>query len=84
MTVNYDQLVEQALLREQGVLKQILINWVQKLVLQANVSRERQQLLHLSDAMLSDMGITRAEAEAEAKKTGIPSSRLNTLAIGKC
>ena len=77
-------MIEQELLRERGILKQILLNWAEKLVLQANVARERQQLLNMSDAMLSDMGITRAEAEAEARKTELPATRLNTLTIGQC
>ena len=84
MTVNCDQMVEQELLREQGILKQILLGWAEKFVLQAKVARERQQLLIMSDEMLSDMGITRAEAEAEARKTEIPATRLNTLTNGQC
>ncbi len=84
MTANYDQLVEQELLRERGILKQIFLDWVEKLVLQANVDRERKQLLLMSDEMLSDLGITRAEANAEAGKTDLPAIRLNVLGIGKC
>lgn len=84
MTLNYDQMVEQELLRERGILMHIFLNWAEKLVLQANVARERQQLLNLSDAMLTDMGITRAEAEAEARKTKLPTIRLNALTIGQC
>lgn len=84
ITVNCDQMVEQELLRERGILKQILLNWAEKLVLQANVDRERQQLLNMSDAMLSDMGITRADADAEARKTELPATRLNTLTNRQC
>ena len=84
MTANCEQMLEQELLRERGILKQILLDWAEKLVLKANVARERQQLLIMSDAMLSDMGITRAEAETEARKTDLPAIRLNALTIGKC
>lgn len=77
-------MLEQELLREQGVLKQMLVNWAEKFVLQANVARERKQLLIMSDAMLSDMGITRAQAEAEARNTELPAARIKTLSIGRC
>lgn len=84
MTVTCEQMLEQELLREQGVLKQMLVNWAEKFVLQANVARERKQLLIMSDAMLSDMGITRAQAEAEARNTELPAARIKTLSIGRC
>ena len=84
MTVNFDQMVDQELLRERGIFKQVFLDWATKLVLQANVDRERKQLLLMSDEMLKDLGITRAEAIAEARKTDIPANRLNALSIGKC
>lgn len=84
MTITCEQMLEQELLRERGILKQMFLDWAEKLVLKANVARERQQLLLMSDAMLSDMGITRAEAEAEARNTELPAARLKTLSIGRC
>jgi len=84
MTANCDQMVEQELLRERGIFKHTFLNWAEKLVLQAKVDRERKQLLFMSDEMLSDIGITRAEANAESRKTDIPTIRLNALSNGKC
>ena len=43
--------------------------------LKHDLARERRQLLEMSDAMLSDLGITHAEAEAEARRRDIPTER---------
>lgn len=55
---------------------------VQKL--KAILSRERQQLLEMSDEMLKDMGITRAQAKQEAKRVNLPQVRLANLAKERC
>jgi len=43
-----------------------------------SIARERRQLLKMTDSELSDMGITRAQAEQESKRAyfDIPHSRL--------
>ena len=57
-------------------LSQRVLNWLKVQAFKLEVSNERRQLLEMSDASLSDMGITRAQAEQEAKRIDLPSSRL--------
>jgi uncharacterized protein YjiS (DUF1127 family) len=78
-TDNYDERLAQELLRKQGVLKQIFLQWLQVLELKIKVYRERQQLLAMSDIRLNDLGITRAEAVAEGSRSEIPLARLDAL-----
>ena len=47
-----------------------------KLMLKSTIKAERQQLMEMSDAMLSDIGIDRVEAIQEAIRTDIPVARL--------
>ena len=49
--------------------------WSSDQTLRARIRRERRQLLELSDAMLHDLGITRHDAEAEARRDDVPVSR---------
>ena len=51
-------------------------DWAAEESLRRQIRRERRQLLAMSDAMLADLGITRAEAEAEARREDIPAERL--------
>lgn len=64
------------ILRKQGILKQVLLEWLQLLELRIKLYRERQQLLVISDLMLRDIGITRDEANAEALSSDIPQLRI--------
>lgn len=52
-----------------------LRDWSSEQVLRARIRRERQQLLEMPDTMLRDLGITRHDAEAEARRDDIPASR---------
>jgi uncharacterized protein YjiS (DUF1127 family) len=78
-TDNYDERLAQELLRKQGILKQILLQWLQVLELKIQVYRERQHLRAMSDIRLNDLGITRTEAAAEAARRDIPVERLDAL-----
>lgn len=42
--------------------------WTSRLARHLNVWRQRRQLTRLDDAALSDIGISRAEAETEARR----------------
>jgi len=55
--------------------------WSKVQQLKAQVSKERKQLLEMSDAMLSDMGITRTQVKQEAQRLDLPETRL--IALGK-
>jgi uncharacterized protein YjiS (DUF1127 family) len=45
-------------------------------LLKIRIHQERRQLLSMSEAMLKDLGISRAAAEQEARRTDLPSNRL--------
>jgi len=45
-------------------------------MLKSTIKAERRQLMEMSDAMLSDIGIDRVEAIQEAIRTDIPVARL--------
>ena len=59
-------------------------NWFKVQQLKVQVSRERQQLLEISEAGLSDMGITRSQAVQEARRIDLPSGRLQMHGIEVC
>ncbi len=61
-----------------------LQHWSKILQLKINVRRERQQLLEMSDAMLGDLGIIRAQAQEEARKDNLPETRLRILDMEVC
>jgi len=46
--------------------------------LKARIRQERWQLSSMSEAMLKDLGISRADAEQEARRTDLPAARLKT------
>jgi hypothetical protein len=47
--------------------------------LKARIRQERRQLLSMSEAMLKDLGVSRADAEQEARRTDLPTARSKTL-----
>jgi len=50
--------------------------WAANESLKYRLKQERRQLSEMSDEMLRDLGIDRAQAHAEAARTDIPASRL--------
>jgi uncharacterized protein YjiS (DUF1127 family) len=48
-------------------------------LLKARIRQERRQLANISEAMLQDLGISRADAEQEARRTDLPTARSKTL-----
>lgn len=51
-------------------------DWARRESLRRKLGRERRELLAMSDSMLADLGISRHEAEAEARRRDIPAERL--------
>jgi uncharacterized protein YjiS (DUF1127 family) len=49
--------------------------WIAMQRLKSSLRREREQLLAMSDAELRDIGIDRATAEHEARRSDIPAGR---------
>ena len=81
---NCAETVAQEILRKQGILKQVLLEWLQILELKIRIYRERQQLRVMSDLMLRDIGITRAQADTEALSSQVPIERLIALEKVDC
>jgi len=77
-----DDKIAAEILRKQGALKQVLLEWLQLVELKIRLYRERQQLLVMSDLALQDIGVSRAEAIAEASCSDIPQQRIAALADG--
>jgi len=50
--------------------------WATQEALKHQLKRERRQLAEMSDEMLRDIGISRADAEIEAANRKIPGDRL--------
>jgi uncharacterized protein YjiS (DUF1127 family) len=70
-----------------GVLKSLyqrLDHWFKVQTLKLEISQERKQLLGMSDAMLSDMGITREQSKQEAQRLDLPVIRLEALDKAVC
>ena len=84
LSTNYSQCIEENINNEQGGLYLQLQRWFKTLALKEQVNRERQQLRGLSDAILSDLGITRAQANEEAQRIDLPVARLNVMQKGRC
>ena len=57
-------------------LLQLAREYFQKMRLKSTINTERRQLLEMSDAMLSDIGIDRVQAAQEAARSDIPVARL--------
>ena len=60
-------------------LVQRVKRWARVQSLKVRMSKERQQLLEMSDSMLRDIGVTRTQAYEEAQRIDIPENRLKTL-----
>ena len=56
-------------------LQQQVREWAAREALKRRIAQERRQLAHLSDDMLRDIGVCRADAELEAARTDIPATR---------
>jgi len=67
----------------EGLFQQLQY-WLKVQQLKAQVSKERKQLLEMSDAMLCDMGMTRTQVEQEAQRIDLPVSRLQALGNETC
>jgi uncharacterized protein YjiS (DUF1127 family) len=70
-----------------GVLESLyqrLDHWFKVQTLKLEISKERKQLLEMSEAGLSDMGITRSQAEQEAQRIDLPVSRLKIMGKEAC
>lgn len=50
--------------------------WMNNQLLKVRIQHERRQLLSMSEAMLKDLGISRATAEQEAQRNDVPVNRL--------
>ena len=59
------------------ILAEALCLWKKNQRLKFQLARERRQLQAMPDALLRDIGIDRAAAQAEAARSDIPASRLN-------
>lgn len=69
-----------------GTLERLLREvreWALREALRRDLKRERRQLGRMSDAQLADLGISRFEAEAEARRDDIPDARLALLERGR-
>lgn len=60
-------------------LYQSLQHWLKIQRLHASIVQERRQLLQLPEAMLKDIGISRAQSQTEARRIDIPECRLKSL-----
>jgi len=76
---NYSDCIESGSIGTQVGLYRQIQHWFKIMVLKLKVNRERQQLLEMSDTMLADLGITQAQASAEAQRSDLPVERLNAL-----
>ena len=84
LSTNYSQCIERNSSNVQGGLYLMLQHWFKTLELKEKVNQERRQLLEMTDAMLSDIGITRAQANAEANRVDLPAERINAFQKGRC
>ena len=53
--------------------------WARRETLRRQIGRERRRLLEMSDRLLADLGISRHQAEAEARRGDIPVERLRLM-----
>lgn len=83
-TKNCSQSISQNLNQAQHGLYQLLQQWFRIQNLKIAVENEREQLLELSNASLRDLGITRAQATAEAFRRDLPAGRLNRIKNRQC
>ena len=78
-TENYTQGIVGNFVDAMGNFVQRLRHWARIQQLKIDVKQERQQLLEMSDAMLSDLGITWDQAREEARKVDLPVVRIEIL-----
>ena len=78
-TENYTQGMVGNLVDALGNIVQKVRHWASIQQLKNDVKQERQQLLEMSDAMLSDLGITWDQAKEEARKVDLPVVRIEIL-----
>ena len=78
-TENYTQGKVGNIVDALGNFVQRLRHWAKIQQLKNDVKQERQQLLEMSDAMLSDLGITWDQAKEEARKVNLPVVRIEIL-----
>ena len=78
-TENYTQGIVGNLVDALGNIVQKARHWARIQQLKNDVKQERQQLLEMSDAMLSDLGITWDQAREEARKVDLPVARIEIL-----
>lgn len=83
-TENCSRRIDENTIHAQESLGELILNWFRVQQLKISLKTERRQLLEMSDAMLKDMGITRAEAQAEAQSLEIPTTRLKSPQAGNC
>ena len=58
-------------------LAQLIRQWMGCQLLKIRIQQERKSLLSMSDEMLRDIGVSRADAEQEAQRMDLPETRLN-------
>ena len=78
-TENYTQGIVGNLVDALRNFVQRVRHWASIQQLKIDVKQERQQLLEMSDAMLSDLGITWDQAREEAQKVDLPVVRIEIL-----
>ena len=78
-TENYTQGITGNFVGALGNFVQKVRHWASIQQLKIDVKQERQQLLEMSDAMLSDLGITWDQAREEARKVDLPVVRIEIL-----
>ncbi len=78
-TENYTQKVDGSFVDALSGLVQRWQHWVSIQQLKANIHRERQQLLEMSNVTLGDLGITWDQAQEEARKVDLPVARIEML-----
>ncbi len=78
-TENYTQGIVGNFVEALGNLVHRVRHWASIQQLKIDVKQERRQLLEMSDAMLSDLGITWDQAREEARKVDLPVVRIEML-----
>ena len=61
--------------RVMGNLARQIHHWLKMQEIRHQLRQERKQLMRMSDDALKDLGISRADAEAEARRRDIPAAR---------
>ena len=56
-------------------LAQLIRHWMDCQLLKIRIQHERKALLSMSDEMFRDIGVSKADAEQEARRIDIPAER---------